>query len=123
MLVLCLRSDPSRDVADAYNWYEAREPGLPPIQFIGTHRSAPSPSASMSHLFRLPNSARRDPAIDTWLRQHTAELGEIAEYWFEAMRKSGDDVRECLHDGHPTAWVADAAFGYVNVSLDPHSHL
>jgi hypothetical protein len=27
----------------------------------------------------------------------------------------GDDVRELLHDGHPTACVDDAAFGYVNV--------
>src|SRR4051812_9986763 len=26
----------------------------------------------------------------------------------------GDDVREVLHDGHPTACVADAAFAYVN---------
>ena len=68
----------------------------------------------MSQLFRLPNSARRDPSIDTWLQQHSGELGEIAKYWFEAMRKCGDDVRECLHDGHPTACVADAAFGYVN---------
>lgn len=68
----------------------------------------------MSRLFRLPNSARRDPSIDKWLRQHTGELGEIAKYWFEAMRQCGDDVRECLHDGHPTACVADAAFGYVN---------
>jgi len=31
------------------------------------------------------------------------------------MRKQGDDVRELLHDGHPTACVADAAFAYVNV--------
>src|ERR1700746_1093356 len=69
----------------------------------------------MSRLFRLSNPARRDPSVDRWLRQHTGELGEIAKYWFEAMRRCGDDVRECLHDGHPTAWVADAAFGYVNV--------
>jgi hypothetical protein len=69
----------------------------------------------MSQLFRLPNSARRDPSIDTWLRQHSDELGEIAKYWFEVMRKCGDDVRECLHDGHPTACIGDAAFGYVNV--------
>jgi hypothetical protein len=74
----------------------------------------PSPSANMSRLFRLPNSARRDASIDAWLRQHPGELGEIARYWFEVMRKCGDDVRECLHDGHPTACVADAAFGYVN---------
>ena len=69
----------------------------------------------MSQLFRLPQSTRRDPAIDAWLRQHTGDLGEIAQYWFEAMRQCGEDVRECLHDGHPTACVADAAFGYVNV--------
>ena len=31
------------------------------------------------------------------------------------MRDSGDDVRELLHDGHPTACVTDAAFAYVNV--------
>lgn len=30
------------------------------------------------------------------------------------MRGFGDDVRELLHDGHPTACVGDAAFGYVN---------
>lgn len=69
----------------------------------------------MSQLFRLPNSVRRDPSIGAWLRQHTSELGEVAKYWFEAMRQCGGDVRECLHDGHPTACVADAAFGYVNI--------
>ncbi len=26
----------------------------------------------------------------------------------------GDDVRELLHDGHPTVCVDDAAFAYVN---------
>ena len=30
------------------------------------------------------------------------------------MRGCGDDVRELLHDGHPTACVTDAAFAYVN---------
>lgn len=30
------------------------------------------------------------------------------------MRACGDDVRELLHDGHPTACVREAAFGYVN---------
>lgn len=34
--------------------------------------------------------------------------------WFEVMRDCGDDVRELLHDGHPTACIGDAAFGYVN---------
>ena len=69
---------------------------------------------SMSQLFRLPGSVKRDPSIDTWMRQHTGELGDIAKHWFEIMRKCGSDVREVLHDGHPTACVADAAFAYVN---------
>ena len=48
------------------------------------------------------------------MREHRDELGAIARRWFEAMRDSGDDVRELLHDGHPTACVGDAAFAYVN---------
>ena len=44
----------------------------------------------------------------------TGELGAIARRWFEVMRKCGDDVRELLHDGHPTACIGDAAFAYVN---------
>ena len=47
--------------------------------------------------------------------EHAGELGAIARRWFEAMRDCGDDVRELLHDGHPTACVGDAAFAYVNV--------
>jgi hypothetical protein len=31
------------------------------------------------------------------------------------MRKCGDEVRELVHDGCPTACLGDAAFGYVNV--------
>jgi hypothetical protein len=49
------------------------------------------------------------------MREHAGELGAIARRWFDAMRGCGDDVRELLHDGHPTACVGDAAFGYVNV--------
>lgn len=30
------------------------------------------------------------------------------------MRACGPDVRELLHDGHPTACVGDAAFAYTN---------
>ena len=68
----------------------------------------------MSQLLRFPSSVKRDPSIDTWMRQHTGELGEIAKHWFEVMRMCGEDVQEVLHDGHPTACVADAAFAYVN---------
>jgi len=38
----------------------------------------------------------------------------MAEPWFERMRGCGADVRELLQDGHPTACVGDAAFGYVD---------
>jgi len=48
------------------------------------------------------------------MRAHSDALGTIAQYWFEVMRGCGDDVRELLHDGHPTACVGDAAFAYVN---------
>ncbi len=63
---------------------------------------------------RFPGAARRDPAIDAWLERQSSELRPIAERWFEAMRRCGEDVRELLHDGHPTACVGDAAFAYVN---------
>ena len=43
------------------------------------------------------------------------ELGSIAKKWFEVMRNCGDEVRELLHDGCPTACLGDAAFAYVNV--------
>jgi len=69
----------------------------------------------MSQLFRFPTSVKRDPAVDAWMRERRGELGTIAQRWFEVMRECGDDVRELLHDGHPTACVADAAFAYVNV--------
>ncbi len=68
----------------------------------------------MNQLFRFSTSVERDPAIDTWMEDHSGDLGAIAQHWFEVMRKCGDDVRELLHDGHPTACVADAAFAYVN---------
>ena len=69
---------------------------------------------AMSRLMRFPTSVKRDPAIDSWMREHAGELGAIARRWFEVMRGCGTDVRELLHDGHPTACVGDAAFGYVN---------
>ncbi len=40
--------------------------------------------------------------------------GDCAGRWFNVMRDCGDDVRELLHDGHPTACVGDAAFAYAN---------
>jgi hypothetical protein len=68
----------------------------------------------MNQLLRFPSSVRRDPAIEAWMNEHHGDLGAIARYRFEVMRNCGDDVRELLHDGHPAACVADAAFAYVN---------
>jgi hypothetical protein len=68
----------------------------------------------MSPLLRFPSSVKRDPAIEVWMHDHPGPLGAIAQNWFAVMRECGDDVRELLHDGHPTACVGDAAFAYVN---------
>ena len=68
----------------------------------------------MNQVLRFFGSVKRDPAVDAWMREHSGELGTIAKHWFEVMRSYGDDVRELLHDGHPTACVGDAAFAYVN---------
>src|SRR5262249_24522541 len=46
--------------------------------------------------------------------RHAGPLGDIAQHWFEVMRECGDDVRELLHDGQPTACVGEAAFAYVD---------
>jgi hypothetical protein len=68
----------------------------------------------MSKLFRFPNATRRDPTVEAWFSKPDDELRRLARPWFEEMRSCGPDVRELLHDGHPTACVEDAAFGYVN---------
>ncbi len=68
----------------------------------------------VNQIFRFSSAVRRDPAIDAWMKEHSGELGAIPQYWFDVMRERGEDVRELLHDGHPTACVADAAFAYVN---------
>ena len=59
----------------------------------------------MNQVMRFPSSVKRDPAIEVWMKAHADELGAIAQHWFEVMRDCGDDVRELLHDGHPTACI------------------
>ena len=71
--------------------------------------------AMREDLLRFDGAVERDPRIEQWMKQHRGELGEIARRWFEAMRGCGDEVREVLHDGAPTACLGDVAFGYVNV--------
>ena len=68
----------------------------------------------MNHILRFSGSVKRDPAISAWMDGHSGELGAIARHWFAVIRDCGDDVRELLHDGCPTACIADAAFAYVN---------
>jgi len=48
------------------------------------------------------------------MKERPRDLGAIAERWFEVIRECGDDVRELLHDGHPTGCVDGAGFAYVN---------
>lgn len=67
----------------------------------------------MDGLFRFPSATRRDAGVQAWMHRH-GELGRIALRWFDVMRGCGSDVRELLHDGHPTACAGDAAFAYVN---------
>jgi hypothetical protein len=68
-----------------------------------------------TQLLRFDGAIARDPAIEGWMHDRPDALGAIARRWFDVMRDCGDDVRELLHDGHPTACVDDAGFGYVNV--------
>ena len=74
-----------------------------------------SGSSGPTRLLRFPGAVPRDPGIDLWMHGRARDLRAIAEQWFSVMRHCGADVRELLHDGHPTACVGDAAFAYVNV--------
>jgi hypothetical protein len=69
-------------------------------------------------LLRFPSAVKHDRAIDTWLRAQRHELRPLAETWFARLRGCGEDVRELMHDGCPTACVGDAAFGYVAAFRD-----
>lgn len=63
---------------------------------------------------RFPGAAARAPDVDAWFDRRRPQLAAIAREWFLRMRACGPDVRELLHDGHPTACVGDAAFAYTN---------
>ena len=69
--------------------------------------------AAREDLFRLSGAVRRAPETDAWFARGDA-LRLMVHPWFEALRGCGADVRELLHDGHPTACVGDAAFAYVD---------
>lgn len=69
----------------------------------------------MIRVFNFPNATRHCSEVEQWFCDHDDELGRIAQHWFKALRACGDDVRELLHDGQPTACVGAAAFAYVDV--------
>jgi hypothetical protein len=68
----------------------------------------------MSAIFRLSDTEKRDPTIEEWLHKTDAATA-VARTWFKRMRACGEDVREVMHDGNPTACVEDAPFVYVAV--------
>ena len=67
----------------------------------------------MSKLFRFSGAVPRHSEVEAWF-SGAEPLRQLAEAWFERLREAGPDVRELLHDGHPTACVDDAAFAYVD---------
>src|SRR5215216_3340315 len=71
-------------------------------------------SRQVNDVLRFPSAVRRDAGIEAWFSKPDEELRRIAQPWFQQMRGCGPDVRELLQDGHPTACVGDAAFGYVD---------
>lgn len=68
----------------------------------------------MTGLFLFPEARKRDPAVDQWMRDQPEDLAAIAEAWFDVIRSCGNDVRELVHDDHPTACAGEAAFAYVD---------
>ena len=72
----------------------------------------------MDDVLRFPSAVKHDRTIDVWLRTQRHDVRPFVETWFARMRACGDDVRELMHDGCPTACLGDAAFGYVNAYTD-----
>jgi hypothetical protein len=69
----------------------------------------------MDPLFRLPGAEKRDPTVEGWLKGPGHPLGDLVRPWFARMRACGEDVKELMHDGCPTACVEDAAFAQVHI--------
>ena len=51
-----------------------------------------------TELFRLNNTVERDPGIDSWMAEHSGELGAIAQKWPFAI-KFGIDGGTCAGCG------------------------
>ena len=76
----------------------------------------------MEKLFRLNGAVRQDADVEAWFSANDHEMRRIAQPWFQQMRDCGADVREVLADGHPTACLGDAAFGYVD-AFSAHANI
>ncbi len=63
-------------------------------------------------LFLLSGGVERDPAVEAWFANGDP-LRRMVEPWFGRLKVCGPEVRELIHDGHPTAGFGDAAFGCV----------
>jgi hypothetical protein len=66
-------------------------------------------------ILRFNGGEKRDPTIEDWLKGPPNELADLVRPWFAKIRACGEDVRELMHDGWPTACVEDAAFAYVSI--------
>ena len=67
----------------------------------------------MDPFFRLPSASPRDPAVTAWFAADDPLRLRVAP-WFAQLRALGPDMRECLHDGQPTACIGDVALAYVD---------
>ena len=76
----------------------------------------------MTIFMRFSSARRHDLAVDAWFDAPNHELRLMVRPWFETMRALGDDVRELMHDGWPTACVKDAAFAYV-AAFNGHANI
>lgn len=67
-----------------------------------------------TRLFALSGATRRHPDVARGLSSLPGDLQAIARCSMEEIRGAGPEVRELLHDVHPTACVGDLAFACVN---------
>ena len=57
----------------------------------------------------IHGAVERDPAIDTWMKEHAGELRAIAHQWFEVMRNAGTKSGSCLFEARDHRQVGLAA--------------
>jgi hypothetical protein len=68
----------------------------------------------MSELWTFSGAVRSDPEVEAWFSDTDLILRQRVRPWFQTLKACGDDTRELLHDGHPTACAGQVAFAYVD---------